>query len=95
MGNVLLQDMEVTQGAVVSLTITAVVLFVLPIAYVVLWKKHCGKRVSLAPLFIGAAGFLVSARVLELGVHMVCIVGDRAVDVCLCGLADSMERDII
>lgn len=77
MGNVLLQDVQVTQGTVVSLTVTAVVLFVLPIVYVALWKRHCGKRVSLVPLFIGAAGFLVSARVLELGVHMVCIVSDN------------------
>lgn len=79
MGNILLQDMEVTQGSVVSLIITAIILFILPIIYAVLWKKHCGKKVSLAPLFIGAAGFIVTVRVLELGVHMVCIVGNNPV----------------
>lgn len=79
MGNVLLQDIEITQGTVISLVITAAVLFVLPMIYTVLWKKHCGKKVSLAPLFIGAAGFIVTVRVLELGVHMVCIVGNNPV----------------
>lgn len=79
MGNVLLQDIEITQGTVISLVITAAVLFVLPVIYTVLWKKHCGKKVSLAPLFIGAAGFIVTVRVLELGVHMVCIVGNNPV----------------
>lgn len=79
MENVLLQDIEITQGTVISLVITAAVLFVLPAIYTVLWKKHCGKKVSLAPLFIGAAGFIVIVRVLELGVHMVCIVGNNPV----------------
>lgn len=78
MGTVL-QDMEITQGTVVSLIITAAVLFVLPVVYAVLWKRRCGRKAAIAPLFIGAAGFMVTVRVLELGVHMVCIVGDNPV----------------
>lgn len=79
MGNVLLQDIEITQRTVVSLIVTAAALFVIPVIYAVLWKRHCGKKVSFAPLFIGAAGFLVTVRVLELGVHMICIVGDNPI----------------
>ncbi len=75
----LLQNIEITQGTVISLIITAAVLFVLPPVYVVLWKRYCGKKVAIAPLFIGAAGFIITVRVLELGVHMVCIVGDNPV----------------
>ena len=75
----LLQNIEITQGTVISLIITAAILFVLPVIYAVLWKKHCGKKVAIAPLLIGAAGFIVTVRVLELGVHMVCIVGDNPV----------------
>ena len=67
------------QGPIINLTITAVLLFLFPLLCLAVWKKHCGRTVSFAPLLIGAAGFIVSARVLELGVHMVCIVLDNPV----------------
>ena len=75
----ILQNMKVSPGAVPSLIITAVVLFLHPILWVVVWKRHCKETVSLAPLFFGAAGFLVFSRVLEQGLHMICIVGDNPV----------------
>lgn len=109
MENVLLQDVEVTQGAVVSLAVTAVALFILPVLYTVLWKRHCGKRVSLVPLLIGAAGFIVTVRVLELGVHMICIVGNNPVSrfingstpvyvlygICMAGIFEECGRYVI
>lgn len=79
MENLSLQNLESLQGPIISLAITAVFLFFLPLLYVILWKKHCGRTVSLAPLFIGAAGFIITVRVLELGVHMICIVLDNPV----------------
>ena len=79
MGEILRQDISHVQSSIVILPITAVVLFLLPIICVVWWKNRCGKSVSFVPMFIGAAGFLVSARVLELGVHMVCIVWNNPV----------------
>lgn len=75
----ILRGLEVSSGAIPSMVITAAILLLLPIAYVALWKRRCGEAVSLKPLLIGAIGFLVSARVLELGVHMVCIVWDNPV----------------
>lgn len=72
-------DISGAKGAAVSLSVTAIVLALLPLVCVVVWKKRCGKAVSFRPLLLGAAGFLVSARVLELGVHMVCIVMDNPV----------------
>lgn len=79
MEKILQQNFEVTPGTIASLSITAITLAALPIIFVVLWKKYCGKTVSFTPLFLGAAGFLVSARVLELGVHMICIVWDNPI----------------
>lgn len=73
------QNYDSVNSSILNLSIASVVLFLLPIIAAILWKKHCGKTVSLAPLFIGAAGFLISARVLELGVHMVCIVADNPI----------------
>lgn len=79
MEEILRQDISAVQSSIISLSVTAVVLLLLPVICTVWWKKRCGKSVSLMPLLIGAAGFLVSARVLELGVHMVCIVWDNPV----------------
>lgn len=79
MEEILRQDISSVPSSIINLSVTAVVLFLLPAACAVWWKKRCGKAVSLKPLLIGAAGFLVSVRVLELGVHMVCIVWDNPV----------------
>lgn len=79
MENLYTQNFDTVNSSILNLGITSVVLFLLPIVIAVLWKKQCGRTVSLAPLFIGAAGFLISARVLELGVHMVCIVADNPI----------------
>lgn len=79
MENAVLQNIQITQGTIISMVVTAVLLFLLPIAYFIVWKVHCKKAVSLAPLFIGAAGFFVTVRILELGVHMVCIVLDNPI----------------
>lgn len=79
MEEILNQDISSVQSSIVTLSVTAVVLLLLPVICAAWWKRRCGKSVSLRPLLIGAAGFLVSARVLELGVHMVCIAWDNPV----------------
>lgn len=75
----ILRNMKVSPGAVPTLIITVIVLFLLPILWVIVWKHHCKEKVSLAPLFFGAAGFLVFARVLEQGLHMICVLGNNPV----------------
>lgn len=74
-----LQELEIASGALISLSVTAAALLLLPVIFVVIWKKRCGTAASLIPLFIGVAGFIISVRVLELGVHMLCIVMDNPV----------------
>ena len=69
----------ISNNTMITLIVTAVLLFLLPVIAMLAWKKKMGERVSWKPLFIGAIGFVVSARVLEVGVHMVCIVGDTPV----------------
>lgn len=69
--------MQNLTAAIITLSVTSLCLFVLPIICALLWKRR-GKTGWL-PLFLGAAGFILSARVLELGVHMVCIVSDNPV----------------
>lgn len=79
MENFVLPGPEKLQSSLVNLGVTAVLLFVLPILFVLVWKMRCKKAVSLKPLVIGAVGFLVTARGLEMGVHLVCIVLDNPV----------------
>lgn len=75
----ILRHMKVLPGAIPSLITTVIVLFLLPILWMVAWKHHCKEKVSLAPLFFGAAGFLVFARILEQGLHMVCVLGNNPI----------------
>ena len=56
---------------------TTVILFLLPIIYLFVWRRKT--HAHWKALFIGAAGFIVSARVLELMVHYFCIVSDNPV----------------
>lgn len=77
--NELFNNIEVENSAMISIAAAMAAVFLLPIIFASVWKKLCGKSSSLKFLFIGAAGFLVSARVLELGLHMVFIVGDNPV----------------
>lgn len=65
--------------AAVVLGVTSAVLFLLPLLCAAFWRRRCGRAAAFAPLLFGAAGFLVSVRMLELGVHMVCIVWDNPV----------------
>ena len=61
----------------VLLAVTTAVLFILPLVYVVFWKrKHDAHWKA---LFLGALGFIVSARVLELLVHIVFLVSDNPI----------------
>jgi uncharacterized membrane protein YhfC len=74
-----LNGIAMTSGTIASLTATAVLLLAVPILYSVVWKRKNGRNVSWKPLFIGAAGFIVSVRILELGIHLVCIVFDNPI----------------
>lgn len=69
--------MQSLPSAIITLSVTSLVLFVLPIICTILWKRR--SKAAWLSLFLGAAGFMLFARVLELGVHMVCIINDNPV----------------
>lgn len=71
--------MTISTGNLICLAVTCAVLAALPIAIPVWWKCRHREQTRWRVLFFGALGFLISARVLELGVHMVCIVTDNPV----------------
>ena len=59
--------------------LSCILLFFLPLIFLFFWKRKCRESARYKALLIGAVGFLISARVLELGVHMFCIVSDNPV----------------
>lgn len=72
-------DLTFTKGNIVCLAGTVGLLFLLPVIFWLIW--HCGHRgrLKFKYLLAGAIGFMVSARVLELGVHYFCILMDNPV----------------
>lgn len=66
-------------NSVICIAAAMILVFIIPVIAVIWQKKRCGKNTSFKYLFIGAAGFIVSARILELGLHMICIMWDNPV----------------
>ena len=72
-------NISFSSNNIICLLITAVLLILVPVAFWFIWhRKHKG-QIKFKYLIAGAIGFIVSARVLELGVHLVCIVFDNPI----------------
>ncbi len=67
------------KNSIPALIITVVLMLSIPVGFFLCWRKKHKAQTKISWLIAGAAGFLVSARVLELGVHYVCIVADNPV----------------
>ena len=64
---------------IVCLALTVVLLFLIPVVFWFLWHREHKGQLKFKYLLWGALGFILSARVLELGVHRVFIVADNPV----------------
>lgn len=73
------EKIVIGNSAVLSLIITVILMIAIPIGFFVFWRKNNKQQTRISYLIAGAVGFMVSARVLELGVHLVCIVADNPV----------------
>ena len=67
----------VTTATIVWLAVSAAWCILLPIALLIWWRRT--RKAKLLPALAGALVFLVFARGLEAGLHMVCIMGDNPV----------------
>ena len=74
-----LYNINFSESSIVYLCITAVLLFLIPIVFWLYWRRGHRGQLKFRYLLAGAIGFIVSARVLELGVHIFCIVLDNPV----------------
>jgi Predicted membrane protein len=73
------EDIVIGKSAIPSLAITVILMIAIPVTFFVYWRRKHKGQTKLSWLIAGAVGFIVSARVLELGVHYLCILSDNPV----------------
>ena len=73
------ENVVIGKSSVPALSITIVLMIAIPAISFICWRRKHKARTSIRYLIAGAVGFMVSARVLELGVHYFCILADNPV----------------
>ena len=73
------ENIVIGKNSVPALSVTAVLMLAIPVGFFLYWYLKHKAQVNILYLIAGAAGFIVSARMLELGVHYICIVTDNPV----------------
>ena len=73
------ENIVIGKSSIPSLILTVILMIAIPVIFFVYWRKTHKQQTKISWLIAGAVGFLVSARVLELGVHYLCIVADNPV----------------
>ena len=73
------ENIVICKSAIPSLIITVILMIAIPVIFFVHWRKKHKQQTKISYLIAGAVGFIVSARVLELGVHYFCILADNPV----------------
>ena len=63
------ENIVFAKASIPSLALAVILMVAIPVALFVYWRRKHKERTNLSWLIAGAAGFIVSARVLELGVH--------------------------
>lgn len=73
------ETVVIGKSSIPALAVTVILMLAIPVGFFLFWRRKHKAQTTIRWLFAGAAGFLVSARVLELGVHYFCIVADNSV----------------
>lgn len=73
------EQIVIGPASVPALIITIILMLMIPVGLFLWWRRRHRRRTNLRYLIAGAAGFILSARVLELGVHYLCIMTDSPV----------------
>ena len=73
------ENIVIGKNAVPSLIITVVLMIAIPLCFFIYWRREHKTQTNISWLIAGAVGFIVSARVLELGVHYFCVLADNPV----------------
>ena len=73
------ENIVIGKSAVPSLTITVILMIAISVCFFICWRRKHKEQTKISWLIAGAAGFVISARMLEAGVHYFCIVADNPV----------------
>lgn len=73
------ENIVIGKSAVPSLTITVILMIAISVCFFICWRRKHKEQTKISWLIAGAAGFVISARMLEVGVHYFCIVADNPV----------------
>ncbi len=73
------ENIVIGKSSIPSLIITVLAMIAIPVIFLLYWRRKHKQQTKIRWLIAGAVGFLVSARVLELGVHYLCIIADNPV----------------
>jgi len=73
------ETIVIGRNSIPSLISTVILMIVIPIGFFLYWRRKHKQQTNIRYLIAGAVGFVVSARVLELGVHYFCILADNPV----------------
>ena len=71
------ENIVIGKNCIPALIITIILMTAIPVAFFIYWRLKHKEQTKISWLIAGAAGFIVSARVLELGVHYFCIIADN------------------
>ncbi|MBR4501189.1 MAG: YhfC family intramembrane metalloprotease [Clostridia bacterium] len=73
------EDIVIGKSSIPALIITVVLMLAVAAVFFICWRVKHKDRTSIRYLIAGAVGFILSARVLEMGVHYFCILADNPV----------------
>ena len=73
------ENIVIGPAAIPSLALTVILMIAVPVLFFLFWRRKHKPQTNISWLIAGAVGFIVSARVLELGVHYLCIIADNPV----------------
>ena len=73
------ENIVIGKSAVPSLAVTVILMIAIPVLFFIYWRRKYKEQTKISWFIAGAAGFIVSSRVMELGVHYLCIVTDNPV----------------
>ena len=72
-------NIVIGKSSIPALVITIILMVILPVSFFLYWRRKHKQQTNLTYLMAGVIGFIVSARILELGVHYFCILADNPV----------------
>ena len=73
------ENIVIGKSNILALAISIILMTAIPVVIFIYWRVKHKEQTKISWLIAGAVGFIVSARVLELGVHYFCIIADNPV----------------